>query len=138
MTPESKVKQKVVNILKFHNAWYCFPATHGRGRSGIPDILVSHRGAFIGIEVKRDAKHLPTKLQEHELFKIQESGSWACVIHAGNLLELEGLMTTITTMAELTRLQGHDMLTEATVKAESEGTEPGDKRHLPKPGDTLN
>lgn len=135
--PEAKVKDKIVNILKFHEAWYCFPATRGMGRSGVPDILVCHRGSFIGIEVKRDAKHLPTKLQEHELFKLQQSGGWACVIHEGNLLDLEGLMSSITAMAEITRLQGHDKL-DAQEAAQKEKDVADLKRHQPKPEDKIN
>lgn len=108
--PEAKVKDKIVNILKFHDAWYCFPATRGMGRSGVPDILVCHRGTFIAIEVKRDEKHKPTKLQEHELWKVQQCGGWACIIHAGNLLDLEGLMSTITAAAEIRKLQNEDDL----------------------------
>ncbi len=140
--PEAKVKTKVVNILKFHtqnsNTWWCFPATHGMGRSGIPDILVCHRGTFIAIEVKRDVKHKPTKLQEHELWKVQKAGGWACVIHAGNLLDLEGLLSSITAMAEITRLQGHDKLDAAAKKAKATKAAADNKRHKPKDDDTIN
>ena len=137
MTPEKKVKAKVINILKFHEAWYCFPATRGMGRSGVPDILVCHRGTFIAIEVKRDGKHPPTKLQKHELWKVQRSGGWACVIHADNLLDLEGLMSSITAMAEITRLQGHDKLDDIQAKSEAIEAAAESKRHLPK-DDTIN
>ena len=151
-TPEGKVKKKVINILKFHNAWYCSPATRGMGRSGVPDILVCLRGVFIGIEVKRDRKHLPTKLQEHELWKLQRSGGWGIVIHNDNLLDLEGLCSTIVAQAELTRQSGHAKLEEAEAKqaAKCDGNHPlavtcedpecwhGEKRHQPKPDDPIN
>lgn len=149
-TPEGKVKQKVVNILKFHGAWFCSPATRGMGRSGIPDILCCLKGVFIGIEVKRDAKHLPTKLQEHELWKIQQSGGWGVVIHAGNLLDLEGLCSSIVALGELTRQEGHAKLEAAEAEAERqdefvdakvedgtiEDTRPN--RHSPKPDESIN
>lgn len=135
--PEAKVKDKIVNILKFHEAWYCFPATRGMGRSGVPDILVCHRGTFIAIEVKATEKKLPTKLQQHELFKVQKAGGWACVIHATNLLDLEGLMSSITAMAEITRLQGHDKLDEQEAAAKKQEAEEL-KRHEPKPEDLIN
>jgi hypothetical protein len=136
--PEAKVKDKIINILKFHEAWYCFPATRGMGRSGVPDILVCHRGAFIGIEVKATINNKPTPLQEHELFKLQQSGGWACVIHADNLLDLEGLMSTITAMAEITRLQGHDKLD--AIEEKSKAIEAADElaRHKPKDEDSIN
>ena len=36
-TPEKKVKDKVVKLLKQYGAYYFFPATFGMGRSGVPD-----------------------------------------------------------------------------------------------------
>ena len=135
--PEAKVKDKVVNILKFHEPWYCFPATRGMGRSGIPDVLVCHRGTFIAIEVKRDAKHPPSKLQEHELFKVQRAGGWACIIHADNLLDLEGLMSSITAMAEITRMKGEDKLDVIEKKSKAIEDAAEGKRHKPK-DDTIN
>ena len=35
-TPEKKVKDKVVKILKYYGVYYFFPATYGMGRSGVP------------------------------------------------------------------------------------------------------
>jgi len=43
-TPEGKVKDKVVGILKTAGAYYFFPATGGFGRSGVPDIVACYRG----------------------------------------------------------------------------------------------
>ena len=53
MTPEKKVKQRVVNLLKeLDDVYYFFPATGGYGRSGVPDIVVCYKGMFYGIECK--------------------------------------------------------------------------------------
>ena len=52
MTPEAKVKKKVVAILNDHGAYYFYPVTGGYGRSGVPDIVACHGGRFIGIECK--------------------------------------------------------------------------------------
>ena len=49
-TPEVKVKQSVVKLLKHYGAYYFFSATHGFGRSGIPDITACLRGLFVAIE----------------------------------------------------------------------------------------
>ena len=38
MTPEGKVKKKVVEQLKQLGCYYFFPATGGYGKSGVPDI----------------------------------------------------------------------------------------------------
>jgi len=35
MTPEAKVKKKVVAILKQHDAYFFYPVTGGYGRSGV-------------------------------------------------------------------------------------------------------
>ena len=52
MTPEAKVKKKVVEQLKALNAYYFFPATGGYGKSGVPDIVGCYKGKFFGIECK--------------------------------------------------------------------------------------
>ena len=39
LTPERKVKQQVVNLLKEYDVYYFFPAANGLGRAGIPDII---------------------------------------------------------------------------------------------------
>ena len=65
-TPEKKVKDKVVKLLKQYGAYYFFPATFGMGRSGVPDVVCCHKGAFIGIECKA-GKNTTTPLQDREL-----------------------------------------------------------------------
>lgn len=40
MTPEAKVKAKVVKVLKEFGVYYFYPVTGGFGRSGVPDICV--------------------------------------------------------------------------------------------------
>ena len=69
MTPEAKVKKRVVNVLKENDAYYFFPATGGFGRSGVPDIVGCYRGVFFGIECKAGSNK-PTALQEAEMRKI--------------------------------------------------------------------
>lgn len=69
MTPESIVKKKLVAILKSIEAYYFFPATHGYGRSGVPDIVGCYDGGFFAIEVKAEGKK-PTALQESEIKQI--------------------------------------------------------------------
>ena len=54
LTPEGKVKAKVVKVLKEHGIWYFFPANNGYGKAGIPDIVCCVSGAFLGIEVKSE------------------------------------------------------------------------------------
>jgi Holliday junction resolvase len=84
MTPEAKVKKKVVDILKTVGAYYFFPATGGFGRSGVPDIIVCLKGQFIGLECKA-GNNKPTALQERELQRIADAGGQAFVINESNI-----------------------------------------------------
>ena len=90
-TPEKKVKDKVVKVLKANGAYYFFPATFGMGRSGVPDVVCCHKGAFIGIECKA-GKNTTTPLQDRELTAIQSAGGIALVINENNMDELEGFL----------------------------------------------
>ena len=94
MTPEKKVKNKVVRLLKEYGAYYFFPASYGMGRSGFPDIVCCLRGYFIGIECKA-GNNKPTPLQEKELADIIKAGGVSCVINEDNMAELESILTTV-------------------------------------------
>jgi hypothetical protein len=87
-TPEKKVKDKCVKLLKAYDVYYFFPATHGFGRSGVPDIITCVRGRFLGIECKA-GKNTPTALQEKEMQSIRDAGGRAIVINEENLTMLE-------------------------------------------------
>lgn len=78
-TPESKVKAKCVDIIKKHSAYYFFPVMGGYGRSGIPDIIVCHKGHFLGVECKAGFNK-PTALQEREMAAIHKAGGSAMVV----------------------------------------------------------
>ena len=84
MTPEGKVKQSVVKILKSFGAYYFFPATGGYGKSGVVDIVACYRGRFIGIECKA-GKNTPTALQEKNLNEISNAGGVSVVINENNI-----------------------------------------------------
>jgi len=87
-TPEKKVKDKVVKILKAHGIYYFFPATFGMGRSGVPDIICCFQGRFLAIECKA-GKNTTTELQNRELAAIREAGGSAFVINEHNINEIE-------------------------------------------------
>jgi len=92
MTPEAKVKARVVKILKEHKIYYFFPATHGFGRSGVPDIICCYNSLFMGIECKA-GKNKPTALQEKEMKKIREAGGVTFVINEENVKDLVNWIT---------------------------------------------
>lgn len=92
MTPEGKVKRKVVEVLKKHDVWYFFPANNGFGKSGIPDIIAIVDGHFVGVEVK-SAVGKPTELQKICGKQIEQAGgTWMVVSDAVTLEVLEAVI----------------------------------------------
>ena len=91
LTPEKKVKNQVVKLLKKHHAYYFCPATYGMGRSGVPDVVCCFEGRFIGIECKA-GNNKPTELQKRELTAIQEASGVAFVINENNMNVLESYL----------------------------------------------
>ncbi|MFN3705305.1 MAG: VRR-NUC domain-containing protein [Thermoflexales bacterium] len=84
MTPERKVKEQVARILREEQAYYLFPATHGYGRSGVPDIIACVCGQFVAIECKA-GKNKPTALQVREIESIRRHGGRAMVVNEHNI-----------------------------------------------------
>ena len=91
LTPEKKVKNQVVKLLKESKAYYFFPATYGYGRSGIPDVIVCYRGRFIGVECKAGA-NTTTDLQNRELAAIEAAGGTSLVVNETNLSDLKSVL----------------------------------------------
>jgi Holliday junction resolvase len=92
MTPEAKVKAKVKKLLEELRIYYFFPATHGYGRSGVPDIIGCFMGLFVAIECKAGKGQL-TGLQELELTKIKAAGGFTFVAREDNINELKEKLT---------------------------------------------
>ena len=84
MTPEAKVKKKVVEQLKQLRAYYFYPVTGGYGRSGVPDIIGCYEGLFFGIECKA-GNNKPTPLQEKNLKEIRGAGGLDMVVNEDNM-----------------------------------------------------
>jgi len=82
-TPEKKVKDKVVGILKDEEVYYFFPATHGFGRSGVPDIVCCVGGHFLAVECKAGTNK-PTALQVREIEAIRRCNGVAIVVNEEN------------------------------------------------------
>ena len=91
MTPEAKVKASVVKLLKQYEVYYFFPATHGFGRSGVPDIVCCMNGIFVAIECKAGTGKL-TALQDREIKRIRENKGIAFVINEQNIHLLEAYL----------------------------------------------
>lgn len=91
LTPEKKVKDRAVKLLKAQGVYYFFPATHGFGRSGVPDIICCANGKFLGIECKA-GNNKPTALQEKEMQSIRDAGGKTIVVNETNLTMLGELI----------------------------------------------
>ena len=94
MTPEAKVKKKVVDVLKKNSAYYFFPATGGYGRSGVPDIVCCYRGVFVAIECKAGTNK-PTPLQQAEMGKIKQAQGFVLVVNEDNINDVSILLRDI-------------------------------------------
>lgn len=90
-TPEKRVKEKVVKILKEEGVYYFFPATHGFGRSGVPDIICCVNGKFLAVECKAGTNK-PTALQVREIEHIRQSNGVAIVVNEENWDMVRGLV----------------------------------------------
>jgi hypothetical protein len=87
-TPESKVKAEVKKVLDSLGAYHFMPATHGYGRSGVPDICGCLNGRFFGIECKA-GKGKTTALQDRELKRISTAGGIALVVDETGIATLK-------------------------------------------------
>jgi Holliday junction resolvase len=90
-TPEKRVKTRVESVLKSEGAYYFFPATHGYGRSGVPDIIACVNGHFLAIECKAGGNK-PTALQTREIENIRSAGGVAVVANEENWDEVRLLV----------------------------------------------
>lgn len=93
-TPEKKVKEKVVAILKEVKAYYFYPVTGGYGTSGVPDIVACYKGRFVGIECKAGTNK-PTALQMKNLTQIAAAGGYSAVLNEENIDELRTIIDRI-------------------------------------------
>ena len=91
MTPEKKVKTKVVAILKELGAYYFYPITGGYGASGVPDIVGCYKGRFFAIECKAGGGKT-TALQEKNIAQIIAQGGLAIVVHEDNIEDVNELL----------------------------------------------
>jgi hypothetical protein len=82
-TPERAVKDKVKALLASEGVYFFMPATHGFGRSGVPDIVACVNGFFLAIETKAGGNK-PTALQIREIETIRRNNGVAVVVDETN------------------------------------------------------
>ena len=95
MTPEKKVKNKVVTVLQDAGAYCFYPVAGGYGSAGIPDIIACYMGKFIAIECKA-GKGKTTALQDRNIAQIKDAGGFAIVVNEENLIDVQEILNHIT------------------------------------------
>jgi len=91
LTPEKKVKTKVVAILKELGAYYFYPVTGGYGASGVPDVVGCYNGKFFAVECKA-GKGTTTALQDKNIAQIRACGGRAIVVNEENIEDVRKLI----------------------------------------------
>jgi Holliday junction resolvase len=94
LTPEKKVKNQVVNVLKSFGAYYFYPVAGGYGVSGVPDIVGCYKGKFFAIECKA-GKGKTTALQDKHIAQIIGQGGYAIVVNESNIDDVNELIMEI-------------------------------------------
>ena len=84
MTPEGKVRKKVIELLKELNIFYFMPVNNGMGVMGVSDIICCSHGFFIAIECKA-GKGKTTALQDRFLASVEDHGGFGFVVNENNI-----------------------------------------------------
>ena len=96
MGPEKRFENTVKQFLKSQGAYFIkYWSGGGYTKSGIPDLLVSCNGFFLGVELKAP-KGTPTDLQIRELHRIRDSGAIAILLYPEDMTLFENLIRAIT------------------------------------------
>ena len=91
MAAEKNFEQKIKTMLKDNGAWFVKFFANRMTKTGVPDILASVNGYFVGIEVKAQNGH-PSELQMYNVRKIRESGGFAFVVYPSGYERLEKII----------------------------------------------
>lgn len=81
--PETRFKKQIRPQLDaLPNSWWF--KTQLVALIGIPDIIGCLNGRFVALELKKDEKSLPSKMQLHVLNRIQAAGGIGVVVTPGS------------------------------------------------------
>lgn len=91
MAAEKTFENKVKAWLKANNCYFVKFFANRMTKKGVPDILASVNGYFVGIEVKADNGR-PSELQLYNVQKIRDSGGFAWVVYPSGFDELRHIL----------------------------------------------
>ena len=92
MAQEKNFENKIKAWLKDHDCYFVKFFANRMTKTGVPDILASVNGYFVGIEVKAQNGR-PSELQLYNLRKIRESGGFAYIVYPSGWDELKEILT---------------------------------------------
>lgn len=92
MAQEKNFENKIKAWLKDHDCYFVKFFANRMTKTGVPDILASVNGYFVGIEVKAQNGR-PSELQLHNVRKIRESGGFAYIVYPSGWDELKEILT---------------------------------------------
>lgn len=92
MAAEKNFENKIKAWLKDHDCYFVKFFANRMTKTGVPDILASVNGYFVGIEVKAQNGR-PSELQLYNLRKIRESGGFAYIVYPSGWDELKEILT---------------------------------------------
>lgn len=91
MAQEKNFENKIKGWLKDHNCWHVKFFANRMTKTGVPDILASVNGYFVGIEVKAQ-NGTPSELQYYNVRKIRESGGFAFIVYPSGWEQLKSIL----------------------------------------------
>lgn len=91
MAAEKNFENKIKAWLKEHNCYFVKFFANRMTKSGVPDILASVNGYFVGIEVKAQNGQ-PSELQYYNVRKIRESGGFAYIVYPSGWEDLQEIL----------------------------------------------
>lgn len=91
MAGEKNFENKIKRWLTDHDCFFVKFFANGYTRRGVPDILASVNGWFVGIEVKAD-HGTPSDLQLESIQEIRNSGGYAWIVYPSGWNELQNIL----------------------------------------------
>lgn len=86
--PESLFQDKVIKALNEIPRIKVFKIQQ-MSKRGDPDLLICANGKFIALELKKDVRSKPTKLQSHILKQVEDAGGFAAICSPENFDDLK-------------------------------------------------
>lgn len=91
MAAEKNFENKIKRWLTDHDCFFVKFFANGYTRRGVPDILASVNGWFVGVEVKAD-HGTPSDLQLESIQEIRNSGGYAWVVYPSGWNQLQNIL----------------------------------------------